>query len=130
MLKTPRKLQRIILVDDEPDFLTLTKGWLDNKYEVVTLTDGSELLSQLDAFEPDLLVLDVRLPGADGFKLCRQLRADRRFQSLPVLFLTASHSDLDFFKNLEVGGTSYLTKPVTRKELLAKIKELIEDGVS
>ncbi len=130
MLKTARKLQRILIVDDEPDFLTLTRSWLDKKYDVVTLTEGSELLSQLDAFEPDLLILDIRLPGPDGFKLCRQLRADRRFQSLPVLFLTASHSDLDFFKNLEVGGTSYLTKPVTRKELLDKIKELIEDGVS
>lgn len=130
MLKTAKKLQRILIVDDEPDFLTLTRDWLDKKYDVVTLTDGTELLSQLDAFEPDLLILDVRLPGPDGFKLCRQLRADRRFQSLPVLFLTASHSDLDFFRNLEVGGTSYLTKPVSRRELLAKIKELIEDGVS
>lgn len=130
MLKQARKLRRILIVDDEPDFLAITRSWLDKKFEVETLTDGRELLSQLDALEPDLLILDVRLPGPDGFRLCRQLRADRRFRSLPVLFLTASHSDLDFFRNLEVGGTSYLTKPVTRKELMAKIDELLEDGVS
>lgn len=130
MLKQAKRLQRIVIVDDEPDFLTITRDWLDKKYDVVALADGTQLLSRLAALEPDLLILDVRLPGPDGFKLCRQIRADRRFQSLPVLFLTASHSDLDFFRNLEVGGTSYLTKPVTRKELLQKIQELIEDGVS
>lgn len=130
MLKQAKRLQKIVIVDDEPDFLTITKDWLDKKYDVVALTDGTQLLSQLAALEPDLLILDVRLPGPDGFKLCRQIRADRRFQSLPVLFLTASHSDLDFFRNLEVGGTSYLTKPVTRKELMAKIQELLEDGIS
>lgn len=130
MLKQAKRLQKIVIVDDEPDFLTITKDWLDKKYDVVALTDGTQLLSQLAALEPDLLILDVRLPGPDGFKLCRQIRADRRYQSLPVLFLTASHSDLDFFRNLEVGGTSYLTKPVTRKELMAKIQELLEDGIS
>jgi DNA-binding response OmpR family regulator len=130
MLKQAKRTQRILIVDDEPDFLTIARDWLDKKYDVLTLEDGSELLARLEVHEPDLLILDVRLPGPDGFKLCRKLRADRRFQSLPVLFLTASHSDLDFFRNLEVGGTSYLTKPVTRKELLAKINELLEDGVS
>lgn len=126
MVKQPRQTQRIVMVDDEPDFLTIARTWLEPKYETISLTDGHDLLNQLEAHEPDLLILDVRLPGLDGFKLCRRIRADRRFQSLPVLFLTASHSDLDFFRNLEVGGTSYLTKPVSRKELLARVQELLE----
>lgn len=130
MLKQAKQTRRIVMVDDEPDFLAIARQWLDPKYDMVTFTDGTELIGQLDLLEPDLLILDVRLPGPDGFKLCRQLRADRRYRSLPVLFLTASHSDIDFFKNLEVGGTSYLTKPVSRKELLAKIEELLEDGIA
>lgn len=129
MLKQAKQTQRIVMVDDEPDFLTIAQTWLEPKYELVSFTDGQDLLSHLNALEPDLLILDVRLPGLDGFKLCRRIRGDRRFQSLPILFLTASHSDLDFFRNLEVGGTSYLTKPVSRKELLARIKELLEPGV-
>jgi DNA-binding response OmpR family regulator len=126
MLKQAKRTHRIVMVDDEPDFLTIAETWLEPKYDLVSFTDGADLMSQLSALEPDLLILDVRLPGLDGFKLCRRIRADRRFQSLPILFLTASHSDIDFFRNLEVGGTSYLTKPVSRKELLARIKELLE----
>lgn len=126
MLKQARQTQRIVMVDDEPDFLTIARTWLEPKYELVSYTDGTDLLPHLAAHEPDLLILDVRLPGLDGFKLCRRIRADKRFTSLPIMFLTASHSDLDFFRNLEVGGTSYLTKPVSRKELLARVKELLE----
>jgi DNA-binding response OmpR family regulator len=126
MLKQAKQTQRIVMVDDEPDFLTIAQTWLEPRYELVSFTDGDGLLTQLDLLEPDLLILDVRLPGIDGFKLCRRIRADERFQTLPILFLTASHSDLDFFKNLEVGGTSYLTKPVSRRELLARVKELLE----
>ena len=126
MLKQAKATHRIVMVDDEPDFLTIAETWLEPKYDLVSFTDGADLLSQLSALEPDLLILDVRLPGLDGFKLCRRIRADNRFASLPILFLTASHSDIDFFRNLEVGGTSYLTKPVSRKELLARVKELLE----
>lgn len=126
MLKQARETRRIVMVDDEPDFLTIARSWLEPKYEFTSFTDGSDLLPQLAALEPDLLILDVRLPGIDGFNVCKRIRADRRFQALPILFLTASHSDIDFFKNLEVGGTSYLTKPVSRKELLARVKELLE----
>lgn len=126
MIKQAQGTRRIVMVDDEPDFLTIASTWLEPKYELVPFTDGASLLSQLAVLEPDLLILDVRLPGLDGFKLCRRIRADRRFQGLPILFLTASHSDIDFFRNLEVGGTSYLTKPVSRRELLARIKELLQ----
>ena len=126
MIKQAKETRRIVMVDDEPDFLTIAQTWLEPKYELVPFTDGSSLLSHLSTLEPDLLILDVRLPGTDGFKLCRRIREDRRFRSLPVLFLTASHNDLDFFRNLEVGGSSYLTKPVSRKELLARIQELLE----
>ena len=126
MLKIARQTQRIVIVDDEPDFLTIVQTWLEPRYELIAFTDGDGLLTQLDLLEPDLLILDVRLPGIDGFKLCQRIRADRRFQALPILFLTASHSDLDFFKNLEVGGTCYLTKPVSRRELLGRVKHLLE----
>ncbi len=126
MLKQARKTRLIVMVDDEPDFITIARAWIEPKYQFVPFGEGTELLQRLKTLEPDLLILDVRLPGMDGFKLCRRIRADRRFQSLPILFLTASHSDIDFFRNLEAGGTSYLTKPVSRKELLERIQDLLE----
>lgn len=128
MPKAPSRTRRILIVDDEPDFVELTRSWLEPHYELVGLGDGSGLAEQIEALEPELLILDVRLPGLDGFKLCKRLRADQRFRSLPILFLTASHSDIDFFRNIESGGTAYMTKPVTRTELLDKVKELLEEN--
>jgi len=128
MPKAPSRTRRILMVDDEPDFVELARTWVEPRFELVGLGDGSGLVEQVEALEPELLILDVRLPGLDGFKLCKRLRGDARFRSLPVLFLTASHSDIDFFRNIEVGGTAYMTKPVTRTELLAKIKELLEEN--
>ena len=125
MLEQGRQTVKIVIVDDEPDFLKIVDDWMRPRYELTTLTSGEGLREELAALEPDLLILDVRLPGADGFALCRQVRADARFADLPVLFLTASHSDVDFVKNIRAGGTAYLTKPVERKELLAKIEELL-----
>ncbi len=116
----------ILMVDDDADFQTIVREWLQDSYEHVGLADGEELINEIDGLEPSLVILDVRMPGADGFKLCEQIRSDRRFSHLPVLFLTGSKGDEDFMKNLSVGGTAYLTKPVARKKLLATIKELIE----
>ena len=127
MPKAPSRTRRIMIVDDEPDFVELTRSWIEPSYELVGLGDGSGLAEQIEALEPELVILDVRLPGLDGFKLCKRLRADQRFRSLPILFLTASHSDIDFFRNIESGGTAYMTKPVTRVELMAKIKELLDE---
>lgn len=125
MLKQGRETYRIVMVDDEPDFLKIVRDWMVPRYELVTFTSGAGLRDQLASLDPDLLILDVRLPGADGFALCRQVRADYRFAALPILFLTASHSDVDFVRNIRAGGTAYLTKPIERKELLAKIDELL-----
>ncbi len=111
MIKSPSTTKRIVMVDDEPDFFSIVRDWLEPRYELVPLTDGSNLLEELEGLDPDLLILDIRLPGPDGFKLCRQVRSQARFASLPILFLTASHNEGDFLRNLEAGGSSYLTKP-------------------
>jgi DNA-binding response OmpR family regulator len=123
--KPGTRVRRVVLVDDETDFLALARQWLSPSYELATFTSGESLTSRLSALEADALILDVNLPGANGFELCRRVRSHKRFARLPILFLTASHSDVDFFRNIEVGGTAFMTKPVTRKELLAKLEELL-----
>ncbi len=125
MTKAAPRTPRVVLVDDETDFLALARQWLSPRFELATFASGESLATRLSALDADLLILDVRLPGASGFELCRKVRSHKRLAALPILFLTASHNDVDFFRNIEVGGTAFMTKPVTRQELLAKIDELL-----
>jgi CheY-like chemotaxis protein len=126
--RTPPKAldkPRVVLVDDDRDFQFIVSQWLGTRYDVASLSSGDGLLEELAATEPDLLILDVKLPGDDGFKLCRTIRADPRFESLPILFLTGSKADSDFMRYLDVGGTAYLTKPLERGQLLSMLGELL-----
>lgn len=113
----------VVLIDDEPDFLALARGWLVPRFDVTILDEGDDLIEVLIGLEPDLVILDVNM-DPDGFTLCRQMRAQRTLREVPVLFLTASRSDADFIRNLDAGGAAYLTKPVTRRTLLAMVSEL------
>jgi len=116
--------KRIVIVDDEPDFLRLMREYLVPAYDLVSLMNGEGILEELESLDPDLLILDVRLPGPDGFALCRSIRKIPRFALLPILFLTSSSVDADFIRGLDSGGSSYMTKPVSRRRLLARIAEL------
>lgn len=115
----------VLMVDDEPDFVNVVRMWARDDYEFVGMTDGEDLLDEMAGLEPSLVVLDVHMPGADGFELCRRIRADERFRETPILFLTGSRKDEDFVLNMEAGGTAYLTKPVSRRQLLGMFRELI-----
>ena len=120
-----REKRRIVMVEDEPDFQTVVHGWLAPEYEHIPLADGEELIKRLEVFAPDLVIMDVRLPGPDGFELCRRIRKDPGFAEVPVLFLTGSQDAEDFLKNFQVGGTSYLRKPVSRQQLLSAVRQLL-----
>lgn len=115
----------VLMVDDDADFRAIVRNWLVPEFEHVGLSNGEDLLDEIEALDPDLIILDVRMPGPDGFKLCGLIRADPRFNGVPVLFLTGCKEDADFIRNLDAGGTAYLTKPVDRKRLLSVLRELI-----
>ncbi|MBI4249729.1 MAG: response regulator [Elusimicrobia bacterium] len=115
---------KILMVEDDSDFQAVVRGWISKRYDHIGLPHGGDLMEELESIEPDLVILDVRMPGPDGFKLCSRIRADRRFAHIPILFLTGCKDDEDFIKNLNVGGTAYLTKPVARKRLLSALNEL------
>jgi CheY-like chemotaxis protein len=116
---------RIVVVDDEKDFRELVRSWLAPRYEVECFSGGEGLADLLAPLEPDLLILDVHMPGADGFTVCRRLRRDPRFTFLPIVFLTASKQDVDFVKTLALGANSFLTKPITGQELNFRVRELL-----
>lgn len=117
---------KVLMVDDDRDFQLILRGWLAPRYDTISLSDGDELLEETELSEPDLIILDVSLPGLDGFRLCKRLRERSRFASVPVLFLTGFDTNEDFLKSLEVGGSAFLTKPVKRSTLLAEAARLLE----
>jgi CheY-like chemotaxis protein len=128
-MKTRESRRRTLLVDDEADFRTIVRGWLESEYEHADARDADEFEHALAVHKPDLIILDLRMEGLDGFELCRRLRADPRWKSVPVLFLTGSREVRDFQKNFEAGGTTYLMKPVSRKQLLAAVSDLLSAHV-
>ena len=115
---------RIMLVDDDDEVLVMNKTFLEELgYEVLCASDGEGCLSKLEE-EPqiDLLLLDVRLPGIDGFEVCRRLRAKPETARLGIIILTAKKDVQDKVTGLEVGADDYLTKPFELPELAARIK--------
>ena len=111
---------KLLIVEDEPTLLETLKYNLKKQgYEVVTAADGVQALPIARAEKPDLVILDVMLPGLDGFEICRILRQE---MSLPILMLTARDEEVDKIVGLEVGADDYLTKPFSMRELLARVK--------
>jgi len=114
---------RILIVDDDRDIRELLSQFLlKHGYASDTAADGDELYRALALADYDLVVLDVMLPGDDGFTLCRQLRAR---SPLPIIMLTAIDEDTDRIVGLEMGADDYVTKPFNPRELLARIKAVL-----
>ncbi len=111
---------KILVVEDDPTLLeTLDYNLTRQGYEVHTAADGPSALETARRVRPDLLVLDVMLPGMDGFEVCRVLRQE---MSTPIVMLTARDDEVDKVVGLEVGADDYLTKPFSMRELYARIK--------
>lgn len=118
--------KRILLVDDEPDLLSMVKLRLEaNGYEVITASDGNTAYEKAKSETPDLIILDLMLPGIDGYQVCRLLKFDERYRSIPIIMLTALSQKEDKEWGQKVGADYYLTKPFEPNELLDKIKELL-----
>ena len=115
--------QRILVVDDEPAVTDLLAYNLRKAhYDVLVAGDGREALRQAHEGAPDLIVLDLMLPGIDGLDVCRELR---RTSAVPIIMLTARGEEIDRVVGLELGADDYLTKPFSMRELLARIKAVL-----
>src|SRR5438132_5477318 len=117
---------RILVVDDEPDILELVQYNLSKaQYDVVGVESGEEALAQVRTTPPDLIVLDLMLPGVDGLEVCRALKRDARTAVIPIVILTARGEEADIVAGLELGADDYLTKPFSPRVLLARIKAVL-----
>jgi len=116
----------ILIVEDEEDILALLHfNLIKAGYEVECATDGEEALKMLATNSPDLLLLDLMLPGIGGLEICRKLRADKKTAQLPIIMLTALGEEADVVKGLELGADDYVAKPFSIKILLARIQTLL-----
>ncbi len=120
--------KKVLIVDDEPSLVELLERRLTaNSYDVITAFDGVAGLEKARAEIPDIIVLDVMMPKMDGFNVCRMLKFDERFKSIPIIMLTARKQDIDLETGRQVGADAYLTKPFENEMLLDKMKELLWD---
>lgn len=116
-------MARLLVIDDEANLRhTLSYALRQEGYEVLTAADGDEGLALFRQAAPDLVILDVMLPGQDGFEVCRRLR---RESDVPVVMLTARDTELDKIVGLEIGADDYLSKPFSMRELIARVRALL-----
>ena len=117
---------RILVVDDEPDILELIRYNLTrNNYDMTGVASGEEAFASVRTSPPDLVVLDLMLPGIDGLEVCRRLKNDARTATIPVVILSAKGEEADVVTGLELGADDYLTKPFSPRVLLARIKAVL-----
>lgn len=118
--------KKIAIIDDEPDLVELVELHLKRAgFQTETFLDGQTFLRYLDRQRPDLVILDLILPDVDGIEICKYLRSNKEFASLPIIMLTAKGDETDRIVGLELGADDYITKPFSVKELVARVKAVL-----
>lgn len=121
--------KKILLVDDSETVLMMEKMILRaTPFELITAADGQEALAKAIAEQPDLILLDIILPGMDGFEICRRLRAEEATRSIPVIMVTTRAGEKHLKAAYEAGCNDYVTKPISGLELLSKIDNYIGEA--
>lgn len=118
--------KRVLIADDEPNIVVSLEFLMERAgYQFKVATNGEDVLREIAAFAPDLVLLDVMLPGKNGFEVCQEIRENPAWQQVRIVMLTAKGRDTEVAKGLALGADAYITKPFSTKELLAKVKELL-----
>ena len=112
----------ILIVDDNPTNLKVLSGAIaDSGWEILVATDGESAIEQAEYAKPDLILLDVMMPGIDGFETCNQLKQNPITYGIPIVFMTALAETVDKVKGLSLGAVDYITKPFQIEEVLARV---------
>jgi DNA-binding response OmpR family regulator len=112
--------EKILIVDDEPEIVELIQMYLVREgYQVMSTHNGPSVFEYMEQFMPDLVILDILLPGMDGIEICRQLR---RTINIPILFISCKKEDADIILGLNIGGDDYMTKPFSPSQLVARVQ--------
>ena len=118
---------KILIADDEPNIVISLEFLLKREgYEVVVAYDGAQALERIRSERPDMAILDVMMPHRNGFEVCQDLRQDPDFETLRIMMLTAKGRDTEVAKGLALGADVYMTKPFATRDLIAKVKALLD----
>ena len=118
--------ETVAVVDDEPDILELVSLHLKkNHFRVREFSDGSSFIKYLDSEKPDLVVLDLMLPDADGFEICKYMKRKKALSHIPIVMLTARSEEADTILGLDLGADDYVRKPFSPNELIARVKTVL-----
>ncbi|MDE2313707.1 MAG: response regulator [Elusimicrobia bacterium] len=119
------RLPCVMVVDDDGAIRLMLRTALEKQYAVVCLSNGEDVLSAIETHSPKLLLLDINLPGSDGYEICAKVRDRAKMKKLPILFMTVSKDDASFLKSLAAGGDALICKPFEMVDLREKIEYLL-----
>ena len=121
-------MAKVLVVDDEPNIVLSLEFLMEQAgFEVVTAEDGEQALEQVNNASPDLLLLDISLPGMSGFDVLERLRGQEATAQLPIIMLTAHGRDVEREKGMALGADDYITKPFSTQSLVEKVKALLKE---
>lgn len=124
------KLKKIVVVEDETDILELLSYNLQKEgFRVVCVRDGEQALQTIQKENPELILLDLMLPGVDGLEVCRRVRQDPTTRNIPIIMVTAKGEESDIVAGLSIGADDYIPKPFSPRELVARVKAVLRRGV-
>lgn len=123
--------KKVLIADDEPNIVTALEFLLErNGYEVYIARNGDAALKMVEQHRPDLVLLDVMMPVKSGFEVCERMRERADWRDIKIIMLTAKGRDVEMSKGLSIGADSYITKPFSTQELVAKINGLLGVGTT
>jgi DNA-binding response OmpR family regulator len=117
--------RKVLVVEDDPTIATLLNKTLERVYQVSVVNDGPSAVRKAVMMRPHLVLLDVNLPGLDGFAVAKRIKEDANLKGVPIIFLTAQDSPGDMIKGIQVGARNYLTKPFRIEDLMKKVEKAL-----
>ncbi|MFC1880210.1 response regulator transcription factor [Thermodesulfobacteriota bacterium] len=120
--------KEILIVDDEPGVVVPVQFLMEQQgYKVIIANNGEDALALIYKYKPNLVLLDIMLPGIDGYEVCEIVRLNANYRNVKIIFLTAKGREAEIAKGLALGADAYITKPFSNDALVVKVKELLED---
>lgn len=121
--------KKILIVDDEPNIIVPLEFLMkQNNYDVQTAPTGEKALDLISSWKPDLILLDIMLPGMDGYEVCQKIRQEKKFNQIKIVFLSAMARSIDIAKGMGLSADDYITKPFAIDYVVSKIKELLAEN--
>jgi DNA-binding response OmpR family regulator len=118
--------KRVLIADDEPNIVASLEFLMEQAgYEVKVAASGQEALELVASFRPDLVLLDVMMPGKNGYEVCQSVKSDPATRAVKVVMLSAKGRDVEVAKGLELGADAYVTKPFSTRDLVAQIRDML-----